>query len=46
VKALASDISESAVKHALTALADSGRATQPGHGYWKAVETEIAIDPL
>jgi len=44
VKALASEMSESGVKHALTALAEKGRAIQPKHGYWKAVEPEIVID--
>jgi len=45
VKALASDISESAVKHALTTLAAKSQVTQAKHGYWKAVEVEIIIDP-
>jgi hypothetical protein len=44
VKALASEMSESGVKHALTALATKGRATQPKRGYWKAVEPEIIMD--
>jgi hypothetical protein len=44
VRALAGAMSESGVKHALTALAKKGRATQPRHGYWKAVEPEIIMD--
>jgi len=44
VRALASNISESAVKHALTDLAEKGRVTQPRRGYWKAVEPEIVVD--
>ena len=36
VKALAAEVSGSAVKHALSALAEKGLATQPRHGYWKS----------
>jgi hypothetical protein len=44
VTGLADEISESAVKHALTSLANKGQVSQPKRGYWKAVEPEIIVE--
>lgn len=44
VRALANEMSESAVKQALTALGQKRLASQPRHGYWKAGEPKIIID--
>jgi hypothetical protein len=44
VTGLAGEISESAVKHALTSLANKGQVSQPKRGYWKAVEPEIIVE--